>query len=46
MKSTGGDKKGSSKKTGTANAAIEDSDLDSDVDCAFAMDIDFDCELV
>jgi hypothetical protein len=46
VKSSGGDKNGLSKKTGTANAAVEDSDSDSNEDCAFAMDINSDCESV
>jgi hypothetical protein len=34
------------KKTGTANAAIEDLDLDSNNNRTFAMDIDSNCESV
>jgi hypothetical protein len=46
VKSSGGDKNGSSKKTGTMNTAVEDLDSDSDKDCAFAMDFNSDCESV
>jgi hypothetical protein len=35
-----------SKKSGTANAPVEDLDSDSNEDCAFAMDINSDCESV